>query len=369
MAKSSLPARAALTSVLLVLAGSAAASETRCVRGDDAIRRVEIAAQDPVQNVPCEVVYWKDTEQPGVRSVLWTAQTDADYCVRKAEELIANLEAGGWSCAAAGEPQSARRQAPPQQQPAPSPPQQAAPSPPQQAAPAPSQQAAPSPPQQAAPSPSQQAAAPDGAAPDPQPSRNAAAAPEVRAALAPQDRVTGETPDGGPGRTALDTIIEENLVRLNDGVDGRFAAKIAGYGDLDGDALEDGVVFFTYESQRLGTARFIAAYLFDGENYALAATKPLAGSDDSVHSADLEAIENGVIAVRLNVLEPGDASCCPSGLRRQSLVLRDGQLAEPSPAASVACGTVRSMLFSNAGSEVVRTVHARSWTSTCAVEL
>ena len=41
------------------------------------MRRVEVAAEDPVQNVPCEVVYGKDTEQPGVRSVLWSAETDA----------------------------------------------------------------------------------------------------------------------------------------------------------------------------------------------------------------------------------------------------------------------------------------------------
>jgi hypothetical protein len=126
----------------------------------------------------------------------------------------------------------------------------------------------------------------------------------------------------------LDAIIAQNLVRLNDGVDGQFAAEIAEYGDLDGDGREDGLVFFTYESQRLGRARFVAAYLFDGESYALAATKPLAGSDDNVHSAEVESIEDGVIALRLNVLEPGDAACCPSGTRRQSLVLRGGQLVE-----------------------------------------
>jgi hypothetical protein len=84
----------------------------------------------------------------------------------------------------------------------------------------------------------------------------------------------------------------------------------------------------------LGKARFVAAYLFDGESYALAATKPLAGSDDSVHSAEIESIEDGVISLRLNVLEPGDATCCPSGLRRQELVLRGGQLIEARSASS-----------------------------------
>ena len=67
----------------------------------------------------------------------------------------------------------------------------------------------------------------------------------------------------------------------------------------------------------------------------LAATKPLAGSDDNVHSAEIESIEGGVISLRLNVLEPGDASCCPSGLRRQALLLRGGQLIEAGAAAGV----------------------------------
>ena len=163
------------------------------------------------------------------------------------------------------------------------------------------------------------------------------AAPSLRAALAPQQgdaEAAGDAPDGPPSGTALDAIIEQNLVRLNDGVDGRFAAEIAHYGDLNGDGLDDGLVFFTYESQRLGQARFVAAYLFDGESYALAATKPLAGSDDSVHSAEIESIEDGVISLRLNVLEPGDATCCPSGLRRQELVLRGGQLIEARTASS-----------------------------------
>jgi hypothetical protein len=161
--------------------------------------------------------------------------------------------------------------------------------------------------------------------------------PTVQAALAPDgdkvepgDDATGDAPAG----TALDAIIEQNLVRLNDGVDGKFAAEIAGYGDINGDGLDDGLVFFTYESQRLGKARFVAAYLFDGESYALAATKPLAGSDDSVHGAQVEAIEDGVISLRLNVLEPGDAACCPSGLRREELVLRGGQLIEAGSAPS-----------------------------------
>jgi hypothetical protein len=164
--------------------------------------------------------------------------------------------------------------------------------------------------------------------------------PAVRAALAPQraepqpDPGTAGAIGDKPAGAALEAIIEESLVRLNDGVEGRFAAEIGGYGDLDGDGLEDGVVFFTYESEDLKHARFIAAYLYDGQSYALAANKPVAGSDGQVPSAIIDAIADGVISLRLSVLEPGDGSCCPSSERRQRLVLRAGQLVEVTPSAS-----------------------------------
>jgi hypothetical protein len=319
MAMSSLQARGlarfrlgsvALVPVLIAGASSAVATEVRCVRADQTVRRVAIEVQDPDRDVPCEVVYWKDTEQPGVRTVLWNARTDAAFCRRKAEELVGKLEAVGWKCTAPDEPTEAAARPSPQSEP-------------------------PDSAQGAAEASVAGASRPAGAgqpmaAPDTQTSAKEAT-PAVREALAPQ-RPAGTPPvegaDAPPPATALDAIIEQNLMRLNDGVDGRFAAEIGDYGDLDGDGLDDGLVFFTYESERLGQARFIAAYLFDGESYALAATKPLAGSDEDVQSAAIESIEDGVISLRLNVLEPGDAACCPSGIRQQTLVLRGGQLVE-----------------------------------------
>jgi hypothetical protein len=149
----------------------------------------------------------------------------------------------------------------------------------------------------------------------------------------------------------LEAIIEQNLVRLNDDVKGRFTADIGGYGDLDSDGLEDGVVFFTYESERLKHARFVAAYLYDGESYALAANKPVAGSDDNIHSADIDSIEDGVISLRLSVLEPGDASCCPSGQREQRLALRDGQLVEVTSSASPMPGQTEETLATKPSQE------------------
>lgn len=300
MANSSLTACVALTTVLTVLAGSAAAREDQCVRSDGTTRRVEVAVEDPGRGVPCEVVYWKDSEEPGVRRVLWSARTDAAFCKRKADELIGKLTAVGWACTPADEAAAVREAAP------------AAP-----AAPAPAAAAA--------------ASAPPVSRTTPAPVATAKAEPQIREALAPPTPTSTAAP---PAEAALAAIIEQNLARLNDGVDGSFDAIIADYGDLDGDGFQDGLVLFTYESQRLGQARFVAAYLFDGKSYALAATKPLAGSEEQVQGAEIESIDEGVISLRLNVLEPGDAACCPSGIRRQALMLRNGQLIEVNASAS-----------------------------------
>ena len=66
----------------------------------DLIRRVEIVYETGVA-VPCEVHYYKDTEAPGERQVLWTAYNESGYCESKTQELIANLQSMGWNCGAA----------------------------------------------------------------------------------------------------------------------------------------------------------------------------------------------------------------------------------------------------------------------------
>jgi len=310
MVRSILIACAALTLVPAGLEGSAAAREDKCVRGDGQVRRIEIAVEDSARGVPCEVVYWKDTEEPGVRRVLWSARTDAGFCKSKADELVAKLEAVGWTCTPADQAVE-----------------QAGPSTPPAATPPVTTNEATSPPEQAAP--------PDQATRDQE-----EVAPDIKEALAPQHSAeppvpaTTATPPAvatttsPPAADALAVIIEQNLARLNEGVDGDFDALVADYGDLNGDGYQDGLVLFTYESQRLGQARFIGAYLFDGETYALAATKPLTGGADRLKGAEIESVDGGVISIRLNILEPGDAACCPSGVHRQALILRNGELIE-----------------------------------------
>lgn len=74
------------------------AQSYQCTFGD-LQRRVQIYT-DPGVSVPCEVHYYKDTEAPGEKQVLWSATSDASYCEAKTSEFIATLEGWGWSCSA-----------------------------------------------------------------------------------------------------------------------------------------------------------------------------------------------------------------------------------------------------------------------------
>ena len=67
-----------------------------CTYGD-LQRRVEILYETGMM-LPCEVHYYKDTEAPGEKQVLWRAMNEADYCETKTQAFIAKLEDLGWSC-------------------------------------------------------------------------------------------------------------------------------------------------------------------------------------------------------------------------------------------------------------------------------
>ncbi len=72
-----------------------------CTFGD-LQRRVEILTE-PGVSVPCQVHYYKDTEAPGERQVLWSAGSQEGYCESKTKEFISKLEGWGWSCAEGAE--------------------------------------------------------------------------------------------------------------------------------------------------------------------------------------------------------------------------------------------------------------------------
>jgi hypothetical protein len=69
---------------------------------DDAVRRVEILYETGV-TVPCEVHYYKDTEMPGERQVLWRARNEEGYCEARAAEFVEMLRGMGWTCRATGQ--------------------------------------------------------------------------------------------------------------------------------------------------------------------------------------------------------------------------------------------------------------------------
>lgn len=75
------------------------ASKYQCSHGD-LQRRVEIVYETGV-TVPCEVHYYKDTEAPGERQVLWRALNQQGYCEEKTRDFITKLGSWGWTCAEA----------------------------------------------------------------------------------------------------------------------------------------------------------------------------------------------------------------------------------------------------------------------------
>lgn len=68
-------------------------------------RRIEILTE-PGVTVPCEVHYYKDSEMPGEKQVLWTATTEEGYCESKTQEFVAKLQEWGWNCGASAAPES-----------------------------------------------------------------------------------------------------------------------------------------------------------------------------------------------------------------------------------------------------------------------
>lgn len=96
---------AALGSLLPLTAGAQGGTEYQCIQGD-LQRRVVIFYETGVA-VPCEVQYFKDTEAPGERAVLWRAQNQSGYCESQAEAFVEQLEGWGWSCSVAAPAENA----------------------------------------------------------------------------------------------------------------------------------------------------------------------------------------------------------------------------------------------------------------------
>ncbi|MEM8951425.1 MAG: hypothetical protein AAGA21_18620 [Pseudomonadota bacterium] len=297
------------------MAQAAEKSQYTCTNGD-LVRRVIVEVGDLTTSLPCEVVYWKDKEAPGVRRVLWNAGSDAAFCDSKAAGLIDTLSNAGWSCNLNGETiqaNTAVQSTAPAAQPSAVPALDAATVGQPEAAPAP-----------ATGQPQATAALDTAVQPQPAPApAEGTASTAVGSDNLQTAAVTPTTSSAAASIDQLETVIQANLSSLNQSVDGDFQAKIGDFGDLNADGIDDAVVFFNYESSTADFTQFVAAYLFNGENYHLAATKPVGGTDLAVRQVEVETIVDGSIQLRLLL---NDAS--QSEARRAAMILRDGQLVE-----------------------------------------
>jgi len=61
-------------------------------------RSVQVHYYEPEKQVPCEVQYYKDTDQPGMGQVLWQAANEAGFCEKKMAVFVKDLSDSGWDC-------------------------------------------------------------------------------------------------------------------------------------------------------------------------------------------------------------------------------------------------------------------------------
>jgi hypothetical protein len=282
---------------LLAVAGVAAPAqgeEYHC-RRDDVVRRIEVQYADDADRLPCRVVYWRDTERPGDRQIPWNAQNQVEFCIRKAGEMAERLQSTGWSC---------DREAPP----------------------------------------SEDAAALDVAGPAEESSREPAAAeapttggdldngpPQPGNSLLQEAPAAGGDLDNGPpepGNPLLQQALARDIRRLEEltGATWQFEPDKVMLGDLDGDGVEDGAVLLSHRDESGGISHHLLAYLFDGTTFQPIARVSLEAYYQNFKGVVLEDIGERGIDLVLQTRRAGDPECCPSGRRRATFELRDGQL-------------------------------------------
>jgi hypothetical protein len=264
---------AALGLVMISIpAGRAQDQEYHCRRGD-LVRRVEVQFADDADRLPCQVLYWRETEGSARPRVPWTADHQLEFCSRKAREMVDSLEGAGWTCngdAPLPEDAAERDKAPEQSPGAP--------------------------------------AAADAAQPSPRP-----------------DAASGRSK---PDQATLEAALARDLRRLDElaGGPGGFESSMATLGDLDGDGVEDGAALLSHRDEDGGSSHHLLAYLFDGTTFLPVARVNLEGYYQNFTNVKIEDINEGGIVLLLQTARAGDPACCPSGRRRATFELQNGRL-------------------------------------------
>jgi hypothetical protein len=258
-----------------MLAVQAQSEEFQCRRGDQ-VRRIEVRFADDADRLPCQVAYWADTASGERPRVPWNADHQLEFCIDKARELADRLQGAGWTCA--GEPALAED------------------------------------------------AADLGAGAPFERSARAPATPRAPAAVPGEDGANGSRE---PDQVTLQAALTRDLRRLEEldgAASGEFRPEHATLGDLDGDGVADGAVLLTHRDEDGGSSYHLLAYLFDGETFRPVARISLEAYYQNFATVALQDIAEGGIELLLHTPRAGDPACCPSGRRRATFELRDGQL-------------------------------------------
>ncbi|HRW09110.1 MAG TPA: META domain-containing protein [Caldilineaceae bacterium] len=104
----------------------------------------------------------------------------------------------------------------------------------------------------------------------------------------------------------------------------RYRPNSAYYGDLDGDGVDDAVVFLVESGGGSGNFVYVAAQLNQG-GQPVDAGAVMVEDRTQVRSVT---IKDGQIAVEFTTAGPGDGACCPSHMVQKTYALQEGQLAE-----------------------------------------
>jgi hypothetical protein len=128
-------------------------------------------------------------------------------------------------------------------------------------------------------------------------------------------------------RAKLGEALARDLQRLAKlTANGHFEVESAELGDLDQDGNADAAVLLNYQAGQSGTSQFLMAYRAQGDSFYPTAKTYVGGPDTDVVASNIERIQDGAIELLLEVHQPGDLDCCPSGRRREAYVLQDGHL-------------------------------------------
>jgi hypothetical protein len=257
-----------------ILSVRAHSEEFHCRRGDQ-VRRIEVRFADDADRLPCQVVYWRDAQSEEGPRVPWNADHERAFCINKAREMVDDLHSAGWTCD-----------------------------------------------------------------PDAQTAEDAAAwgagKPFERffhepaaGAMAPSPDEDGANGSGEPDQATLQAALTRDIHRLEElggAAPGRFRPEMATLGDLDGDGVADGAALLTHRDENGRTSHHLLAYLFDGRTFLPVARVNLEAYYQNFTNLVIEDIAEGGIELMLHTPRVGDPACCPTGRRRATFELQDGQL-------------------------------------------